>query len=279
MIRMFRRETVQVDVGVGLDEVILATPLPSGSRLNGHKSTWHIEATAAATMNTVFMYMMEAWILPVLDPDSAALLTAIWDTLVPKDTDVQVLDLDTASADTAPFFEPGEADFSALFEVGLRPERIYQKRKMVSFASNPLGLHILANDTTKWWTMDTFECVIKKNYAINQPSVLLFGFASPALDDTTSTGRTIPTENQWSRIKYIAHVLQQAQMDLLGLTEAGSETPWEEATDLLQLHTEPDVFEQNAGAFVGATWRVVADSITDHSVVGELGKTTISTGR
>ena len=39
------------------------------------------------------MMAVEGWILPVLDPDAGSSFDTLLDTLVPKDTDVEVIDL------------------------------------------------------------------------------------------------------------------------------------------------------------------------------------------
>ena len=35
-------------------------------------------------------------------------------------------------------------------------------------------------------------------------------------------------------MQYFEHVVERSMMDLLGITEAGAESPWEEASDLIQ---------------------------------------------
>ena len=63
------------------------------------------------------------------------------------------------------------------------------------------------------------------------------------------------------------------------VTEAGAETPWEEATRLLQKHLEPDPFEETAGEWSGTNWDYTARCIMDHSVVGRLEGVQVTSGR
>ena len=115
--------------------------------------------------------------------------------------------------------------------------------------------------------------------AVNKPSVLVVALASPNLDDTTTVTPKALTEAQWPQIRYVGHVMERALLHVLGVTEAGAETPWEEATALLQAHLEPDMYEEAAGKFTAMNWHTFSEAIIDHSVVGELGKTAITTGR
>ncbi len=119
---------------------------------------------------------------------------------------------------------------------------------------------------------------VKKNFYVDQPSVLVLALASPSFDDTVTAAQGPPVENEWARVKYITEVMKMAQIDLFGLTETGAETPWEDATDLLQKHLQPDVFEETASAFGNTSWTVFTQAMIDHSVVGQLGKAAISLG-
>lgn len=279
MIRMFARRYTHHTVSPGTDRAVLGISLPSGSRLNNIRCDISLTHTAILDADKAAMYGCEAWILPVLDPDAATLHDTIWDTLVPKDTDVETIDLDTGATDTTPFLEPGEPDFQGLFEVGLQPERIYRRERILTIANGAASAVFQDNQTpfaVRWLPGDAFRINIRKNYAIRQPSVLLIGIANPALDDMSTAGQTLLSEAQWPQVKYIGHVLERALLHLMGLTETGAETPWEEATELLKLHLEPDVFESSAGQFATGTYQVVARMMVDHSVEGKLQQITVS---
>ena len=113
---------------------------------------------------------------------------------------------------------------------------------------------------------------VRKNYAIQNPSVLVFSLASPDLLDTTGDLEVAAAENEWPRLKYMEIVLEQALIKFMGLVEAGAETPWEEAASLLRKHLEPDVFEENAGSWASQSWYCFVDAVIDHSVEGTMGK-------
>lgn len=281
MQRMFGRRWSQTVVPAGADRVLAAISMPSESRLNDFKATVHINLTTGSIfpVNQVVGYALEMWILPVHDPDGALTYDTIFDRLVPKDTDVQAMDLDTGASDAGPFWEPGEADWSKLLRVGLQPEKLYARHKLLSYAN--ANAKVIDNETPflpGFIPNDVVEVRVKKNYYIENPSVVVLAMASPSFDDTTAVAQAPLLENEWARVKYITEVMKMAQIDLFGLVESGAETPWEEATDLLQKHLQPDVFEETTSAFGNTSWTVFVEGMIDHSVVGQLGKAAISLG-
>lgn len=281
MIRMFTRLMSSRTVVAGTDMVVVGLSLPSGSVVHDVNFEVHMQSGTIHTFADAAMYAIEAWIIPVLDPDSGSQMDVVFDRLVPKDTDTETIDLDTASSITTPFFEPGEPDFSDLMDVGLRPERIYSRSTLLTMVNGSI-FTFQDNQTPfaiEWIAGDVVRVRIKKRYRVDQPSLLVMAVASPSLDDTTTTPPTMLAEDQWGQAKYVGHVLERALLHLFGVVETGAETPWEEATALLKLMLEPDVFELDAGTFVPATWNVVARGIVDWSVVGEMGKVALSSGR
>ncbi len=129
MLRMFARRMSQVTTVAAADQVLFGVSLPSDSVVHDIRAKVHLIGNSpGVAWGLAHMYAIEGWILPVLDPDVGDDYDDIWDALVPKDTDVQTLDLDTAALDTSGFYEPGEADWSSLFDVGLRPERLYHRQ-------------------------------------------------------------------------------------------------------------------------------------------------------
>jgi len=284
MLRLIGRRKGQRSISGGADQVLCGISLPSDSvihdiRMRGEVLTGGAGQENAA--NVVIPYALEAWILPIDDPDATADFDDIWDTMVPKDSDVQTLDLDAQAADVTTFYEPGEADWQALFDVGLRPQRLWHHHRDMSI-NNTTGIVFIDSQTPfqpKWQTGAMYSWHDRKRYRVRQPSVLVIGAGSPSHDDTVSTVELPLGENEWARVKYLGDTLKQALMDVLGLTEAGGETPWEEAADLLQRHLDPDVMEETTGFWSSSTLLMTAEMTVDHSVVGELGIGTVTTGR
>lgn len=272
---MYARRRNQITTTAGEDEVLFGISLPAESVVNNVSANIHMVGLNSFSPSECGWYAIEGWILPVLDPDSVSTYHVHWNRLVPKDTDTQTFDMDTGAQDTSSFFEPGEADWSQMLDAGLRPRRIYQKIELLSYATSPKP-HT-ESDVTKWTPTAAFKVRIGRRMFVKQPSVMVFAIASPAVDDVTTTEETALAENEWSRVGYLEHVVEQAQMDLLGLADGG--TAIAAATDLIQKHLEPDVYNENGGAWRQLTSRVWTDAIIDHSVKGRLGKASITTGR
>lgn len=286
--RMFARRTFMVNCPVSTDVVFVGLSLPSDSVIHDIKircSVVHADLAAGSEMLVaaqVVAYAVEGWILPVMDPDTQVSYDQLWDWLVPKDSDVEVLDLDTGGTDTAPMYEPGEVSLAHVFDVGLLPERVYHRHRILTMARNSL-LSYQENQTpfsVLWVPGDAFDIHIKKRLRVRQPSCLVFAIGIPTGDDTLATAPTFLSEAQWPQVKYIDHVLERAMLHTLGLVEAGAETPFEEATALLKTHLDPDVYESEDGIFaIAGDFTISGEAVIDHSVVGDLPKSAISTGR
>lgn len=281
MLRLIARRLVSQSVVPGADAVVLGMTLPSDTVVTRIKMDCHLLSSVYKNTADVVMYAMEGWVLPIQDVDLADTYDDIWDALVPKDTDVEVMDLDTQALDTTPFYEPGEVDWTALFDVGLKPKRIYQRIRILSAARGSLttAQDVETPFSAQWVPGEHFTVNINRPIRVKQPSVLVFAVASPAQDDNNATVMAALGENQIPRVKYMGHVLEQALLHTLGIIEAGAETPWEEATALLKAHLDPDPFDSAGTSLATQTYRMVAQSMIHHKVKGELGKTVVTTGR
>ena len=80
-------------------------------------------------------------------------------------------------------------------------------------------------------------------------------------------------------MRFIEAVLEDAIISQLGLTEAGAETPYDEASVLLLAYLEPDLFEATSGFFTTEGFSVVTEMVIDHSLQGQMDKLTLSSGR
>lgn len=284
MLRLIARRSAERLVAIGLDQVLFGISLPSDTVIESIRLEGGVMPDSAGielASNVTTQYAAEAWVLPIDDPDATADFDDVWDTLVPKDSDVQTLDLDAETADTDVFYEPGETDWQALFDLGLRPERIWHHSKILTI-NNTRGIRFIDSQTPfepKWQPGDEFSYAMNRPVRIAQPSVLLVGVGVPAGDDTTGTVESPLAENEWGRVKYLGDTLKMAMMDVLGITETGAETPWEEATDLLQRHLDPDVGEIDAGFWGATDLKIYGKMVVDHMVTGELGIKTVTTGR
>lgn len=280
MLRAIARRTTQIQVPAGGDQILFGISLPSGSVIHDIRAKISLIANSDVVRSVASMAAIEGWILPVHDPDAGNSLENLWDRLVPKDTDDGVLDIDTGAVDTSPFFEPGEVDLSAMFDVGVKPERLYHRHRLYTMADALFSYQ--DNQSTflvKYFAGEKFMIHIGRRLRVRQPSVLVFALASPQMDDTTNVAPVSLAEAEWPQVKYFGDMLKRALLDVLGVIEAGAETPWEEASALIQRYLDPDVYEEVAGSIEAMTWNAFCEATMDFSVEGELGKSTISTGR
>lgn len=284
MLRLIGRRKAQRSLGATGDVALMAISLPSDSRIHSIRFRGGLLPNLEGQelpADEVTTYALEAWMLPIDDPDAAADIDDVWDTLVPKDTDVQTLDLDAETADSSVFYEPGETDWSAVFDVGIRPHRLWHHHRDISI-NNTLGIKFIDSQTPfepKWQPGAEFSFTRNKPLFISQPSILVIGIGLPAGDDTVSVVELPLQENEWPRVKYLGDVMLLALQEVLGLTEATAETPFEEAADLIQRHLDPDVMEETGGFFTATAVKMYGEMTVDHSVVGSMDMQTVTTGR
>lgn len=284
MLNLIARRKSEQAITAATDVVLFGMSLPSDSVINRISMRGEIlpdvvdqEINAVTTAP----YAFEVWVLPVDDPDAADDFNAHWDRLVPKDSDVQTLDLDTGAADGTVFYEPGEFDWQSIFDVGRRPHRLHHFHKELTI-NNTRGMRFVDSQTpfeAKWMIGDTWSYRNKRRLYIEQPSILLVGFGVPANDDTVTTQEAPLAENEWPRVKFLGDTIKMAMMDVFGITESTAETPWEEATDLLQRHLDPDPRESSGFTWGSFDLRVTGEMTVDHDVVGELAVSRIADSR
>lgn len=277
-----RRPFANSAIAIGSDQVIAGVWLPAGSILGDIRGHVSLVSPTEITLSQVVVCSVEGWILPVDDPDSVATMNALWDSHVPKDTTTFTLDLDEAAADAAPFYEMGSIAWEFLYNVGAAAKRIYHRHDVLSAVDSVV---LTRQDTETPFTEQFFA---GKRYAvkvrgggrITQPSLAVFAVGSPA---TTTTSATVAVsalvEHEWGRIKFIDHVLEQALMSSLGLTEVGAETPWDEASDLMKKYLDADMLEANAGTVIPTVWLASGELVFDVIVPGRMRQKVLTGGR
>jgi len=277
-----RRVFAQSQIASGEDTVIAGVWMPSGSILTAVRGEVALTGPSELLLGQVVAYGLEGWILPVEDPDSVVTMNALWDSHVPKDTGSNILDLDADAADSTVFYEPGMIAWEFLYDVGLQPKRILHRKKICSAANSLLGFR--QDEETPFiehWFPGSVERIdFRRGIRVQAPSLAVFAVGSPL---TTSTSATSPVaalpEDEWGRIKYIDHVMEMAFMDLLGLVEAGAETPWEDAASLLRAYLDPLALEGNAGTFQPKSWLAAGELVFDVVVPGRMPMGVLTGGR
>ena len=65
-------------------------------------------------------------------------------------------------------------------------------------------------------------------------------------------------------------------MSLIGLVEAGAETPFVDSATFIASLIEDDVFEGTSGSFLAVAWTVITQATFDISVPGRIAQKTLT---
>ncbi len=278
--RLIGRRMFQQSVGADTDQVCFGFWIPANSTVRGLSAYFKGLSTLPQTILTAGLGAASIWMLPVVDPDSGNSMETIWDTHVPKETTANTMDLDAATPDTQPAYEPGALAWEHTFDIGRQPRRLWHQEFM-STALDGIGLARDPETPFNYEFHPSFRLGMRlaKAVRVRQPSLLVAGFSSP---DTTVTSPTTPIqaigESDWGQLQFIDHVMERAMMSLLGLTEVGAETPWEEATQLLKQHLHPSVLELSGSTFLPLVYRVFGEATAVIDVQGSMPKNAIDLG-
>lgn len=271
-LRVFRHQLGEVTVTAGTDEVVGSMPIPSECSQNNVWGSLHVLGEDDNFTTDALLYGVDGFVVPVPDPDTPDSVDDIWDRLIDKDDDLTAgaLDLDETAADTDNLYEAGEPSIGTILDAHLYQDdnHWFKKRGMVTFATSPTGFNFATSNLSTYQPRDVVRVRSRKRIYTEFMSMSLLGVSMPTVI-TTATVPNTPGHVEWMQEKYIEVILEQAWMTLLGLTEAGAESPWENAASLIQAITEPDVFEDTTGRFQSATQITVFGELTwDVSVPG-----------
>lgn len=277
--RLIGRRLSHASIPTNTDEVVAGYPIPSGGKLNAVHLECHFVGPEGERFDSCSLYGMSGFVIPVLDPDSGATFDAIWDAQIPKDVAMTAggFDIDTAAADAQPEFEIGLPDVSQVMDlVSGNPIQIFQRRKMLTIANENNTRDVVDAGADLKMVTDFFTTTVRRKVRVQTPSVVLFGVSSPDTTTTTTTARSIPSESEWSLLQYLEVALENAFMSLVGLTEVGAESPYEESLAFIAELIEDTVVEQTALAFTPTTWQVFTDATFDISVPGRIAIGTLT---
>lgn len=277
--RLFRHTLVHKLVSVGADSVIGGCDLPSESSLNNVWGQISLQGSGVVSVRRATMYKAVGRVVPNTDLDTAQTYDAIWDQTVPKDADFSSSAIDlNESANAASFFEPGEPNWAALADLSVADDdkKFFSRRKLLTFVNSPRGFLDGTPDT--YFPGDFFTVKASKRIPVEYGHVALFAVGLPAFDDVTTTAlSTLDDESRVLQLKYIEVVLEQAWMGMVGLTETGAETPWEDAANMIGDFLEPTVSEETAAQFDSSSaWDCYADMTWDITVPGRKTGHTLS---
>lgn len=244
----------------GTDQALCSFPIPDDCRLVQQQGEFHVITVTAIDIADAAIYGIQGWLLKsdtiadFLDHD------ALWDSFVPKPVAGSAAALDAVTtADTAAAQEPGQLSITQLFDQEiLDPERIFSREKMITLADRPIGWLPGSPDT--WIPTDKFMINSNKAFhAAGGDMGLVYGLSSPDLAGIASGDDDVvdafaSTNEGFYVMKYINQFLDKALVDLVGLSEVGAETPYEDIMQWLIVMLERASERSGAGAFTAVTW-------------------------
>lgn len=269
----------EIAVAAGADQVINAIAIPGQSKLSHVWMDFSLVSAGVQDVLDASMYGVTGYIVPIPDPDATTVLNTLWDEMIPKDDSILTadsIDLDFVdTADATAEITPGDPSIEELFNVGGRPERIFERTEMITFGKQSAGF--IAGTPNTFIPRDAWKAEVKRQYNVEMPSLLMFGISAPSTTGTGSQPFVPGTNQQWLQLRYMADTAKDAWKFAVGLIEAGAETPYLEAAALLSDYLER-FFEETTGAFVDTAYRVFTDFRYEVQVEGELSVEAISAG-
>lgn len=269
MIRVFQRNTVHKTVLAGSDMVIAYAPIPANGRVNNLWVDVHIINWAQVSLITAHMYTVNGYVVPVIDPDAGISPQLLWDQVVPKAaiTAAGSVDFDTTTPDLDPVMDPGEVNWNSLFEVNQAPFEFFKRERVMSYAVSKGG-H-LEGSPDVYRPTDHFSAQVGKRMQVKVPSYAMLAVGSPSMANNRTVFVVPDSPADWAQLQYIEDVLERGLMHMVGLTEAGAETPWLEAATLLSQLLENGE-EDSAGAWLTTRWEVFCKATWDVSYEGRM---------
>lgn len=252
MIQTFPKRYGQTTIASGEDEVIAVFPIPANAILKNVWIDFGIVMSGRITTIQCGLYSLYGYIIPLKDPDTASLSATLWDTMVPKDTAVgaSVMDMDTTDVDPDPVVELGDINVAQILGMSSAPTRVFRRQKLVHFPKSPTAYNITATD---FQPVDGFTTVIKRDYRVEVPSLLMFGVGAPDTLATNMNHFEPQTTGEWAQLSWFDMTLEQMAMQAVGLTEAATDAPYEEAAALVGNYLEW-AHEKTPHSFAPAGW-------------------------
>lgn len=249
--RVFRSTIWAATITGDTDKVLMDCPVPAECVQKNVWGEMHMNNVESDPLEwqEAIIYALEGWVIPVPDPDTALNLETLWDRFIPKDQEVAsgAFDLDTVASAAASFYDLGEINLDAIMDMSnLRSEnQWYSRKKMLTWANNRVGLVAGTPDVSTY--ADVHKIRARRDIPAEFMSWSLLAAAMPGQGDVDASRSTYASEGLWLQTKYIDVVLEQAWMELVGLTEAGAETPWTDAALAVQELVEPEPVYVGAG--------------------------------
>ncbi len=284
---MYRLKPVQFNQQLvatpGTDKVIAVFPVPEGGVFQGCKFLIHaISQTKSNVLQNLSGYALSAYMFPILDPDTAWDPDTVWDQQLPKDDQFAAndLDLDTTGTDTTPDIDWGDANPSLLAGQAGFPSPLYKASRLISFANSKGGFEIdgVSASNDGYIPTDIWSRSITRSKSAPVHSAVMFGLSSYNFP-TPKTAFNLPdSDGDWDILRYADDYQADARKSLVGLTETGAESPYEDALTQLNLYIEHN-YESSPTYFHPASWNVFIQIAAIVDVPGQFSTPALVSGQ
>ena len=240
------------------DKVIAWGAIPAGGKFAGATVRGAIIGGEERSILSAMVYGMSGYVMPVLDINTLDTSPDVtWDNQVPKDDDMAegALDYEVDALDTTPDIDVGPSNLSMLVGAKTGPAKLFRFERVVTFADAPTGFVQAVPDT--YVPVARFGFRIKQEVRVEVPSVMLVAVSSPILAVPTSFSGAVsewaPSASpSWMQLQYLGDALERTVPYLTGVVQAGAETPYVQAAELVARMAE-QAYEDGAGAFLAQT--------------------------
>lgn len=258
--------------GGGNDVVVADCPIPKGGKLLSVQGSLHMIGEESHDVAHIVGYGFSGHLVEIVDPESTITVDALWDDIIVKAVDPTVvaatnlLDLDWITNDPAAEIQPGELDMNDLLGFGnMGDKEIFPARlELVSWAKSRQGGWV-AGSPDSFLPSDYKTFSSKRTLVADKPSMALLGVTSPAWEDVRIPGNqaTFGTAAEWYQLMNMENTLDKMGEMQAGLTEAGAESPYVNASSLIAELVAPQVVDEatTASKFEDMNWEVVCSVI------------------
>lgn len=267
----------------GTDQALCSFPVPDECTLVQQQGEFKIVTATAIDVTDGAIYGIQGWLLLSDTPNTDFLdHDVLWDSFVPKPVAGASAGLDTVTtADTAAAQEPGQVSISQIFEQELlSPERIFSREKLITLPDSPIGF-IPESVPPTFFPSDRFNINSNSAWRASAGDAgLVYGISSPDLAGISSGDDNIINPfgdalDGFYVMKFLNMFLDKALVDLVALTEAGAETPYEDIMQWLVLMLERAGERSGAGSFTAVAWNGIGKMTCGIKVPGVFPHRTI----
>ncbi len=244
----------------GTDQGLCSFPIPDEGKLVQQQGEFKLITPTSIALTAAVIYGVQAWLLQSEDPTTDFLdHDALWDSFVPKPVAASVAALDASNAaDASAAQEPGQVSITQIFNQEiLSPTRIFSREKLITLADGQTGFE--PGSPSTFVPTDRFSISSNASYRAGGGDMgLVYGLSSPDLAglvaDDDVMDPLVNATGGFYVMKYINEFLDKALVDLVGLSEAGAESPYEDIMIWLIGMLERLSEGSGAGAFTAIAW-------------------------